>query len=138
MKILKWYRVLGLVVVVAMFITVTACSKSDEDKAGTEGETTAMEAATDFVNDERKAAVEALRGTYDGFNQKFEEFKGRNAFNFGEQYRNLRSNIEEEQARIELKFIEARGAAEEKWQEIKADITATMEKLEQAMIDFES
>lgn len=139
MKFLRCYRILGLAVAVAMIITVAACSKKEQEKSGAVEEMGATtEAAQSFVNEQRKEDVGALQAEFDEFNKKFDEFSQRNAYVFTEEKRNLVSDIEEAQTRIEKQLVEARSAADEAWEQIKKDVTATMEKLEQAMIDFES
>jgi hypothetical protein len=136
---LKWYKVLGLAVIVAMAVTFAACSKGEQEEAGAKEEMSgAMEAAEEFVDEQRKEAVGALQGAYDEFSQKFEEFKQRNAFVFSETKRNLVSDIEDKQGQIEQQLLQARAATEEVWEQLKTDITAAMEELEQAMVDFES
>jgi cell division protein FtsN len=139
MKVLKRYGILGLAVVVVMMITVAACSKGEQEESGAAEEMSGtMGAAKDYVNEQRKEAVEALRTAYDGFTKKFEEFQQRNAYVFTEEKRNIVNNIEEKMTQVEQQLMQARSATEETWEQIKADVTATMEELEQAMIDFES
>lgn len=140
MKLNRYYGLLGLAVAVTMFMTIAACSKGGQEKGKSveQKATTSAQTAQDFISEQRKTEVETLSSTFDEFSKKFEEFSQRNAYVFTEKKRNLVSDIEKAQTQIEKDLVQARTASEETWQKIKSDATATMEKLQQAMIDFES
>jgi len=139
MKFHRYYRLLGLALAVAMIMTIAACSKKEQEKSEAVDKMAATEqAAEDYINDQRKEEVEALKAAFEDFSKKFEEFSQRNAYVFSEDKRSLVSRVQEAQTQIEQQLKEARSATEEAWQKIKTDTTATMEKLEKAMVDFES
>jgi hypothetical protein len=124
-----------------MLVAVNGCSsKSDkEDMSRVKKETSeAIEAAGNYIDEQREEAVRDLRDTYDDVSDQIREFSEQNKGKLSDAQKELMRDLKTRQDLIEKKLQQAKMEGRESWEELKKDIEASVDDLDKAFADIKS
>jgi hypothetical protein len=141
MRVQDRFRFLLFIMVAFLLVTLSGCSsQSDKEEMSRVKEETseAVEAAGNYIDEQREEAVRELRDTYDDVSDQIREFREENEGKLNEAQKELMSDLRARQDLIEEKLQQAKVEGRESWEDLKADISASVDDLEEAFADIKA
>jgi len=124
-----------------LLIFVSGCSpQSDKEEMSRVKEETseAVGAAGDYIDEQREEAVRDLRDAYDDVSDRIRNFREQYEGKLNDTQKKLMSDLKDKQDIIEVKLEQARQEGRDSWEELKNDITASVDDLEEAFADIQA